>query len=345
MENKISFKKVSVFELSTDISIAAKVVETPLIEPTDEQILVKNLYSGVNATDINITAGRNYFNGKFPFDIGLEGLGVIESIGKNVTGLEVGQQGLIFAVPPKAYAEYIYINKKEFFPIPDKRPEYLALLDCGLTATIGLDKAGRIASGEKVLITASAGGTGHIAVQWAKHKGCFVIGLCSTQLKVNLLKDLGCDRVINYKEENIDQVLSREFPEGIDVIWETIGGSVFETLFTHLAIGGRLVIVGGITGYKTVGFPQIMIPDLNTKLLRKNLTLVGFSFRAFSHLFEEYLKNMIELYANNKLKIVLDFGQNSENGTFEGIDSVIKAVEHLHSGKNIGKVMVKINTN
>jgi NADPH-dependent curcumin reductase CurA len=342
MENK-TFKKVSVFKLSADIREAVKVVEVPLMKPSDDEILVKNLYSGVNATDINITAGRNYFDGKLPFDIGLEGLGVIEAIGKDVVGLEIGQKGLVFAVPPKAYSEYLYIKRNEFIALPDDRPQYLALLDCGLTATIGLDQAGRITKGEKVLITAAAGGTGHIAVQWAKLKGCHVIGLCSSQKKVELLKELGCDRVINYKEENIDEVLSREFPEGIDVIWETIGGSVLETLFKHLSIGGRLIIVGGITGYKTVGFPDVSIPNLPTKLLTKSQSLIGFRFRHFSHLFNEYLKNLIELYSNNKLKIIIDFGQNSPNGPFEGIDAVVKGVEHLHSGQNIGKVIVKID--
>jgi threonine dehydrogenase-like Zn-dependent dehydrogenase len=131
MENK-TFRKVSVFKLSADIREAVKVVEVPLMRPSDNEILVKNLYSGVNATDINITAGRNYFDGKLPFDIGLEvsidsnshlnnfclinyfsltsifqGLGVIEAIGKDVVGLEIGQKGLVFAVPPKAYSEYL----------------------------------------------------------------------------------------------------------------------------------------------------------------------------------------------------------------------------------------------
>lgn len=56
------------------------------------------------------------------------------------------------------------------------------------------------------------------------------------------------------------------FQNGIDVIWETIGGAVFETLFSHLALGGRLVIVGAISGYKTVGFPPIQIDNLATKV-------------------------------------------------------------------------------
>ena len=66
-----------------------------------------------------------------------------------------------------------------------------------------------------MLITASAGGTGHIAVQWAKQKGCYVIGMTSSEEKAKLLKELGTDRVINYKTENLDEVLTKEFPVSI----------------------------------------------------------------------------------------------------------------------------------
>lgn len=61
------------------------------------------------------------------------------------------------------------------------------------------------------MITAAAGGTGHLCVQWAKAKGCHVIGTCSSQEKENLLKEIGCDRVINYKIESIDDVLKSEY--------------------------------------------------------------------------------------------------------------------------------------
>ncbi|CAG2116802.1 unnamed protein product, partial [Medioppia subpectinata] len=252
-----TYRKVQVVELSTSARTAGRVVETPMRAVADDELLVRNLYAGVNATDMNITAGRGgYGAANLPFDFGLEGLGVIEALGKSVQGakgLNVGQVGLVFTGPPtgppRAYSEYIYVKPDEFKPIPENKPEYLALLDCGLTACIGLDQAGRITRGETVLITAAAGGTGHIGVQWAKYKGCHVIGMASAPEKIKLLKELGCDR------------------SGIDVIWETIGGKTFETLFKHLAVGGRLVIVGSITGYKDqTSAPVVSIPDINTVL-------------------------------------------------------------------------------
>ena len=63
-----------------------------------------------------------------------------------------------------------------------------------------------------MLITAAAGGTGQIAVQWAKKRGCYVIGTTSSEEKAQFVKDLGADEVINYKKENLDQVLKEKFP-------------------------------------------------------------------------------------------------------------------------------------
>lgn len=168
--------------------------------------------------------------------------------------------------------------------IPDPKPEYLALFGTsGLTASIGLMEGSKLKKREKVLVTAAAGGVGHIAVQWALINGCHVIGTCSSNKKKEFLKQLGCHRVINFKEENLDKVLNEEysvfyvyfyllssikiiFQSGIDIVWETIGSPVFEQLFEHLARKGRLINVGATSGYKTVGYAPINIPDFIVKV-------------------------------------------------------------------------------
>ncbi|CAG2109400.1 unnamed protein product, partial [Medioppia subpectinata] len=127
-----NYNKLSVFKKSTDFREAVRVVSVPLNPPNDDEVLVKTIYAGVNATDVNISAGRYDPNSQLPFDVGLE-----------------------------------YAKPDELIPIPSLKPEFIGLLVCGLTATIGLDELGRIQKGDKVLITASAGGTGHIGIQWA----------------------------------------------------------------------------------------------------------------------------------------------------------------------------------
>ncbi|CAG2174610.1 unnamed protein product, partial [Oppiella nova] len=188
-------------------------------------------------------------------------------------------------------------------------------------------KAAYIRRNDKVLVTAAAGGTGMMVVQWAKQKGCYVIGLTSTPEKAKLLKELGTDRVVNYKTENLDQVLTKEFPEGVDVIWETIGGQVFETLFNHLAPKGRMVLIGSTSSYKGEA-TQTNIPDLTTRLIRGNQMLSGFFIWKNRELFPKYLPKLIENVVNNKLRVVLDLGQNTSEGEFVGIDSVVRGVEN-----------------
>ena len=336
-----TFKKVQVVKLSADFAEATNVKEEPLVAPAAGKILVKNHYAGVNATDINISAGRYFTDGKVPFDVGLEGLGVVEAVGTGVTNVKPGQAVMVFG--GRGFAEYIYADAPEVIPVPELKPEFINTMVCGLTATIGLDVAGLIKPGEKVLITAAAGGTGQICVQWAKLKGCHVIGTTSNDEKEAYLKSIGCDVVINYRKNDLSGELTKLYPKGVDVIWETIGGQVLETLVDHLAIKGRIVIVGGITGYKTVGFPnQTGLANLPAKLLMKSQSMTGFFLTNESHHFAEYFKKQIELIMTGKMKIRLDMGQDSPGGKFTGVADVPRAVEYLHTGKNTGKVVVTI---
>ena len=344
----MSYKKIQVVTLSSDFARATEIVEAPLREPKDDEVLVKNHFSGINATDINISAGRYFTDGKVPYDVGFEGLGIVQSIGSKVNDsiadeklkLKVGQPVLYLG--SSGFAEYIYANAPQLIPVPELNPKYLSILVNGLTASIGLDKAGHIKAGEKVLITAAAGGTGQICVQWAKSKGCHVIGTTSSEEKANYLKSLGCDEIINYKEKNLSKELATLHPEGVDVIWETIGGQTFVDLVDNLAIHGRILVVGGITGYKETGFPKVSIPELPSKILHKSISVTGFLLTNEAQHFKEYVPQLILGIATDKIKIKIDMGENSPKGPFKGLKGAIDAVEHLHTGKSSGKVVAAI---
>lgn len=98
-----------------------------------------------------------------------------------------------------SFSEYLAIPSKLCVPLPDVKAEYVPLLVSGLTASIALHETARIQPGETVLVTAAAGGTGHIAVQIAKQHGCHVVGTCSSEEKCEFLRSIGCDHAINYK--------------------------------------------------------------------------------------------------------------------------------------------------
>ena len=124
-----TFKKLQVIKLSSDFNEATTVNEVPLIPTTTGKIRIKNYYAGVNASDINITAGRYFTDGKVPFDVGFEGCGLIDEVAPGVEGFKVGQPVLYFGT--SGYSEYIYAKPEEIIPIPELKPEFLATLVTG----------------------------------------------------------------------------------------------------------------------------------------------------------------------------------------------------------------------
>lgn len=340
-----TYKKLQVTKLSTNFREACQVVEVPFRPVEEYEILIRNHWSAVNGTDVNTAAGRYVTDGVVPFDIGFEGHGVVQEVGSCVNSFKVGDAVMFLGIAD-GYSEFIYTDVRKGFPVllpaPSVRVEYLGAWNCGLTAAIGLSEAARIQKGDKVLITAAAGGTGHIAVQWAKLKGCHVIGITSTDEKAAFLRSIGADHVINYKREDLRSVLEATYPDGIDVVWETIGGQTFEMLFQQLAMKGRLVTLGGISGYLNDGFPDIRIDNLPTKLLLNSISLIGFKIFDYVSIMPDYCKQLMHAIDSGSIRVRLDQGEGTSEGPFVGMDGCVRAVQHMISGQSQGRVVIKI---
>ncbi|KAG8368352.1 hypothetical protein BUALT_Bualt15G0036600 [Buddleja alternifolia] len=296
---------------------ATSVVQASLRLPLKPDcVLLKVIYAGVNVSDVNFSSGW-YFSGskadiasRLPFDAGFEAMGVIAAIGDSVKHLKVGTPAAIMTFGTfGCYAEFTMVPSKHILPVARPDPEFVAMLMSGLTASIALEKAAQMDSGKSVLVTAAAGGTGQFAVQLAKLAGNKVIATCGGNDKAELLKDLGVDRVIDYKSENIKSVLKNEFPKGVDIIYESVGGDMFDLCLNALATYGRLVVIGMTSQYQGEhGWNPRNYTGLCEKILAKSQTLVA-----------------------------LDPKQ------FLGVHSVADAVDYLHSGKSVGKVVVCID--
>lgn len=335
-----SFRKLVVKKLSPIFQEAVDIVNQNLFRPRQKEVLVKNKFVGINASDVNVAAGRYFMDNRtFPLDIGFEGIGEIVDIGDDVCDLKYGEP--VMHMKLGAFSEYMYIPAQEVIPVATLNPELMPLLVGGTTASLSLDKCGQIVPGEKVLITAAAGGTGHIAVQWAKNAGCHVIGTCSSAEKVTFLKSIGCDRPINYKKESLEQVLKDEYPKGIDVIWESIGGSMFDILHKRLATKGRLIVVGAMSSYAKESLNHAVKDDLLVKLLTRSSTLSGFFLLHYTADIPHYMSLLVRQYHEQRLKLQIDDG-SSEGKKFEGLEDIIRAVEYLQHGKNKGKVIVAL---
>ncbi|KAK2910556.1 prostaglandin reductase 3-like isoform X1 [Channa argus] len=337
-----SMKKLVVTKLSPNFREAVSMQTAAVPTPGDADLLVRNRYVGINASDINYSAGRYDPTVKPPFDAGFEGIGEVVGLGLSASSrYTIGDTVAYFG--SGAFAEYTVVPAKESVPVPAVRPEYLTLLVSGATAYIALKRLGDLAKGETVLVTAAAGGTGQFAVQFAKQVGCHVIGTCSSNEKAGFLKSLGCDRPINYTTDDLAKTLRKEYPQGIDVVYESVGGSIFELAMNSLASKGRLIVIGFISGYQTAsGIPSFRGGTLPAKLLQKSASMRGFFLPHFLSDYKEALGSMMQMFTKGKLVCEVDCGDLAQEGRFVGLESVFRAVDYMYAGKNLGKVVVEV---
>ncbi|MEM9276590.1 MAG: zinc-binding dehydrogenase, partial [Cyanobacteria bacterium P01_F01_bin.143] len=230
------YRKLIAKKFSPDFSSAIEIIKDKIPEPTSKQILIRNKFAGVNAGfDTLLCKGKiPYFAETPPIDLGVEAVGEVVAVGDRVTNFAVGD-AVVTTQRGGGYREYQVIEAELAFPVPEATPEVLTLMPTGVSALVALEQVGAMTSQEVVMVTAAGGGTGHIAVQLAKLAGNQVIGTCGSEAKYQLLKELGCDRVINYRVENVAQVLQQEYPQGINLVFECIGKNMFDTCLDNLA--------------------------------------------------------------------------------------------------------------
>ena len=336
------YRKLVAIDFSTKFCDVVKIHSLPIPVPGQGQLLVRNKFLGINASDINFTAGRYDRRAKLPLDLGFESVGEIAAVGTDCSrGYKLGDAVGVFE--NGAFSEYMIIREDRAIPLPDCTPTYLPLLLSGLTASVALQCVGEVKEGDKVLVTAAAGGTGQLAVQLAKSVGCHVIGTCSTEEKMMLLQQLGCDRPVNYKQESLKEVLHNEYPQGVDVVYESVGGEMFNTCVNSLAVKGRLIIIGSVSTYK--GTSDTLAPSVPvsvTRLLAKSASIRGFFLPHYIHQYPSHFAKMVAMVTDGRLKCAVDNGTNTSS-PFVGLESVTDAVDYLYSGNSCGKVFVQLN--
>lgn len=330
-----TYKKLVATTYSTNFREAAEIVEEEIPEPGPHEVLVRNRYAAVNATDVNISAGRYDVGSDLPLDLGVEAAGVVVEVGGQVRQLEEGD-AVVTSTLGGGYREYHLVHESNAIPVPEPSPEVLSIIVSGLTASIALREPGNLQHEETVLVTAAAGGTGQYAVQLAKEAGNHVIGTCSTDEKAAFLEDLGCDRPLNYRREDVDAVLAEEYPDGLDLVYEGVGGSLFDVCVDHLARRGRLLSIGYVSEYED-GPEAVTSERIYTSLISKSASIHGFFLPHFAEHFGPHLKKLMRLQRRGDLDIRID------DRVFEGIEAVPDAVEYLQDGVSMGKVVVRFS--
>ncbi|MFE0774417.1 NADP-dependent oxidoreductase [Streptomyces sp. NPDC058861] len=212
--------------------------------PGLNEVLVRVHAAGVNPVDWKTRASGALIGWDAVPAVGWDVSGTVEAVGPGVGHLRPGDE--VFGMPffPRqagAYAEYVVAPARHLAPKPASltHVEAAALPLAGLTAWQALVDAADVRPGERVLVHAAAGGVGHLAVQIAKARGAYVIGTASAA-KHALVRELGADEVIDYREVRFEDVL-----RDVDVVLDGIGGETAERSLKVLRPGGRLITLPG----------------------------------------------------------------------------------------------------
>ena len=186
-----------------------------------------------------------------PSGLGLEGAGVVESVGTGITDIKPGDRVAYAGGPVGAYSQLRCLPAHRLLKLPDEicfRTAAAMMLQ-GLTAAYLLRRTYRVQPGDVVLIHAAAGGVGLIACQWAKWLGATVIGTVSNDAKAELAKQHGCDHIIFYTREDVaKRVRELTAGEGVAVVYDGVGKDTFMGSLDSLRVRGMMVTFGNASG-------------------------------------------------------------------------------------------------
>ena len=230
-------KAVRIERYGNEEVVALAEVERPT--PGDNELLVKVRAAAVNPVDWKIRDGLGEMFGlKPPLILGCEVAGAVEAVGDHTKDFVVGDEvyGYLGA-HSGGYAEYVAAPASEFVRKP-KQIDFdtaASVPVAALTAWQGIFDHGKLASGQRILITGASGAVGSMAAQLAKNKGAHVIGIGSGRNE-EFVRGLGADEFIDYKKAKFEAEVS-----GVDVVFDTVGGDMQQRAFQTLKRGGFLV--------------------------------------------------------------------------------------------------------
>ncbi|MCW7556305.1 NADP-dependent oxidoreductase [Endozoicomonas gorgoniicola] len=311
-----------------------KLVSTPVAEVKKGEVLVKNLWMSVDPYMRGRMIERKSYVAPFALGAVLEGGAVGEVVESDNPAFTVGQK----VAHMSGWREYYISKGEDLQPLPESPvPEqaFLGVLGMpGMTAYTGLLKIGELKEGDNVFVSAASGAVGSIVCQIAKLKGCFVVGSVGSDVKAEYLtSELGVDAVINYKtSQDLSADLKAACPNGIDVYFENVGGAHLEAALNVMNDHGRIAICGMIDQYNAEA--PVPGPTNLAQIIIKKLKVQGFI--VFEH-WDEY-----PAFVQQMSQWILEEKIHYRETVFEGIESAPEAFMGLFSGKNTGKMLVKL---
>ncbi len=320
-------------ELDEQARLKLQDVPPPDLEPGGVRVAVAA--AGLNFADTLMLAGRYQERQQPPFAPGMEVAGRVVETGAGVTGLKPGDR-VMAAVGAGGYAEQVIAAAADVIPIPDEMdfvtaagfPIAYGTSHHALTARAGLK------AGEVLLVHGAAGGVGLTAVEIGHALGATVIATAGSAEKLAVAQAHGADHLINYRDEDVKaKVRAFTAGRGVDVVYDPVGGELFETSLRCTAPEGRLLVIGFACGE----VPQIPA----NLLLVKNLTVIGYYWGAYRRSHADELRagfqELLGWYREGRIKPKISATFPLE-GANEGLDL-------LRRRGSTGKVVLKIDQN
>ncbi len=220
---------------------------------------------------------------------------------------------------------------------PDQAPlpSYLGILGLtGLTAYFGMKDIGRPQKGETLVVSGAAGAVGSVAGQIGKINGLQVVGIAGTDEKINMLKDkFGFDVGINYKTTgNMKKAIEDACPDGVDVYFDNVGGEISDAILFSINTFARIIVCGAISVYNETSLPKGL--SVQPFLVKNSALMQGFIVSNYQKQFPEAIQKLAGWLKEGKL--------THEETIVEGFENIPQAFIGLFSGKNKGKMVVKV---
>jgi NADPH-dependent curcumin reductase CurA len=308
--------------------------ETDVPEPDEGEALARVRYLSIDPT---IRTWMDDAPGYLPpiaIDEVVRAGGIAEIVDSKTDAYSPGQ--LVFGFT--GWQDYVIASPATGYQaLPDGVSPTVALSVLGVTGTtayFGLLDVGRVKEGDVVVVSGAAGATGSTVGQIAKIKGAKkVIGIAGGAQKcAHIVEDLGFDAAIDYKNESVAARLREEAPDGIDLYFDNVGGEILDACLAQLALRGRIVVCGAISGYNDREGARGLRNYAN--LIIKRARMEGFLILDYFDRLEEARNDLATWLAEGKLK--------SSEHVVDGLEHAPDALNLLFTGGNTGKVIVKL---
>jgi NADPH:quinone reductase len=308
------------------------IIELPEPTPGPGQIRIDVKATALNFADTLIIGHKYQVRPDFPFSPGFEVAGDVSAVGDGVTDFKPGDR-VIATMDYGAYREQVIVEDYLAHPFPDAM-DYVTAASFPVaygTSYVGLLRRSHIAPGETVLVHGAAGGVGLTAVEIAKAAGAQVIATAGSDEKTAIAKAHGADHVINYTTGPIrDRVKELTGGNGADVIYDPVGGDIFDQSLRCINWGGRILIIGFAAG---------RIPEIPANmLLVKSCSAIGVFWSSHRRREPESLrqdyKQLFDWWGEGKLKPLV--------GATYPLDQAGAAMTALLSRKVAGKIVLEV---